>query len=413
VRILMMGPFGLHPKGTMRARALPAARALVARGHTVRILMPPWHRPEEGGRAWQEEGVQLRYVSLAGLRLPLPLLGHLLVARRMAVQARAWKPDLIHVFKPKAYGLLAADLLRPRPCPIVVDTDDWEGPGGWNDLEPYPFWQRAAFAWQERHGLRTADHVTVASRALHGLTWALGVPPAKVSYLPNGIDLAHVESMAGDGAVDGKADGDGGSKGDDDLNRPGDSGRGPRLLLYTRFFEFPVERPIALLARIRERHPDARLVVVGRGLFGEEAALRAAAARAGVAEAVEEHGWLEPPDARRVFAGCDVALYPFDDTLVNRTKSSVKLLELLAAGLPVVAEAVGQNAVVIEDGRSGRLVPSGDEVAFSEAVLALLADPVARDALGLGARQRVGETFAWPVLAEELEQIYARVLDRE
>ena len=42
MRIAMLGPFGLHPKQTMRSRALGLARPLVARGHAVRLIMPPW-----------------------------------------------------------------------------------------------------------------------------------------------------------------------------------------------------------------------------------------------------------------------------------------------------------------------------------------------------------------------------------
>ena len=50
MRIAMLGPFGLHPKQTMRSRALGLARPLVARGHAVRLIMPPWETPDEAGR---------------------------------------------------------------------------------------------------------------------------------------------------------------------------------------------------------------------------------------------------------------------------------------------------------------------------------------------------------------------------
>ena len=66
MRIAMLGPFGLHPKQTMRSRALGLARPLVARGHAVRLIMPPWETPDEAGRTWAEDGVELRYVPLRG-----------------------------------------------------------------------------------------------------------------------------------------------------------------------------------------------------------------------------------------------------------------------------------------------------------------------------------------------------------
>ena len=86
-----------------------------------------------------------------------------------------------------AVAALLARALRPR-LPLVVDSDDWEGWGGWNDLLPYPASAKRLFAWQERDLPRRADAVTVASRTLQTQVWGSGVPPEEVFYLPNGIE---------------------------------------------------------------------------------------------------------------------------------------------------------------------------------------------------------------------------------
>jgi glycosyltransferase involved in cell wall biosynthesis len=426
MNVVMLGPFGLHPKGTMRARALPAARALAARGHRVTLVMPPWHTPDEAGRKWtdraREPGAGLEYVSLAGIRLPL--VGHAIVARRMAARALALEPDVVHAFKPKAYSGLAAGLLRARQrlgaaFALVMDTDDWEGPGGWNDLEPYGPLQRWVFARQERWGLTHADAVTVASRALEALVWSLGVSPARVTYLPNAIGgevldgasaTARGDASTGVPAAPAPPPDPGPRPQPDSPGR--DAGRPPTLLLYTRFFEYDLERPIEVLARVRRESPTARLVVVGKGLFGEEATFLEHARRAGLADAVDYRGWEEADRLPGVLAEADVALYPFDDTLVNRAKSSVKLLELLAAGVPVVAEAVGQNREVIEDGASGLLVPPGDASAFARAVIALLGDADRRREIASAARERVRRRFSWGRQVEALEGVYDRARAR-
>jgi len=383
----MLGPFGLRPKGTAAHRALPAARALAARGHRVRLIMPPWHTPEEAGRTWSDpsSGVGLAYVALGG--------GPLAVALRMARAALDARPDVVHAFKPKAYAGLAAVLLRaPRPGgrrpAIVVDSDDWEGRGGWNDVEPYGRAVRAAFAWQERWGLTHADHVTVASRALETLAWSLGVPRDRVTYLPNALDDASGPPDAGT------------------TRGPRPAGAPPTVLLYTRFVEFAPERAADLLSDVRRRVPEARLLVAGRGLRGEEERLLARASALGIGDAVALRGWIEPADAPAVFAAADVAILPFDDTLINRAKSTAKLLELMAAGLPVVAEAVGQNREVLVDGQSGLLVPPGDAGAFADAVAGLLLDPAARAALGAGARDRIGAGFVWSRRVADLLAAY-------
>ncbi len=408
----MLGPFGLGPKMTIRRRALPAARALAARGHTVTLLLPPWHTPDMAGRAWDDApGVRVVLVSLAGLRLPV--VGHLVVAARMARLARALRPDVVLACKPKAYGGLALTLLwwlrRARLGPsaaLVVDSDDWEGPGGWNDLERYSRLQRAFFAWQERWGLSHADQVTVASRALEGLVWALGVPPARVTYLPNAVDdSAAAGEEAASPATEAVPEADRGDRvGSATATRP------PSLLLYTRFFEFDLARPLDVIARLRARLPGARLVVAGAGLFGEERRFAALAAERGLADAVDVRGWVDAAGAAAALAASDAALYPFDDTLVNRTKSPFKLLELMAAGLPVVADAVGELREVIVDGASGRLVPPGDAAAMADAAAEVLADPALRARLADGARARIAAGYRWSAMAPALEAVFVAAL---
>ena len=391
MRVAMIGPFGLGPKATVRARALPLARALAARGHRVAIIMPPWHTPAEAGRAWEEGGVRLEYVSLGP---GVPGLRHAAIARRLAARALGWRPDVVHVFKPKAHAGLAGALLWAarrvgRGVPVVMDEDDWEGPGGWNDLEPYPRAARALFAHQERWGLRHADGVTVASRALETLAWGLGVPPGRVHYLPNGA------------ASPAPGDGEG-------VRQRLGLGRAPVILLYTRFFEYDVARVVEALERVVGQAPEARLLVVGEGLYpADEERFYRLVAEAGLSGAVCKAGWVPLAELPDHFAAADLAIYPYDDTLVNRTKCSVKLASLLAAGVPVVAEAVGQNAAYIRDGQTGLLTPPGDPAALAGACLALLGDRERRERLGRAAAEEMATTYSWDHLAEGLVAVYA------
>jgi glycosyltransferase involved in cell wall biosynthesis len=101
-------------------------------------------------------------------------------------------------------------------------------------------------------------------------------------------------------------------------------------------------------------------------------------------------------------------MYPFDDTLVNRTKCAVKLRDLLAAGVPVVAEAVGQNREYIRNGETGLLVEPGDVPAFADAIVHVLRNPTVRDRLGQSAARDVRERFAWAQLVEDVERAYRR-----
>ncbi len=134
LRVVMIGPFGMRPRMTMRMRALPLATALAARGHQVTMLLPPWQNPEDAGRTWEEEGVHIENVALPR---GVPGWFHWRLTAHLVRRARQLVPDVVHTFKPKAYAGLAHRALRRR-YPVVVDTDDWEGPGGWNAVGDYP-----------------------------------------------------------------------------------------------------------------------------------------------------------------------------------------------------------------------------------------------------------------------------------
>jgi glycosyltransferase involved in cell wall biosynthesis len=261
-----------------------------------------------------------------------------------------------------------------RP-PVVVDSDDWEGPGGWND-DPragYSGPQRCFFAWQERYGLTHADAWTVASTCLRDRAIGFGADPARVLILPNGVQVkADLRST-----ISG-------------LSRSEDTHQ-PSAVLYTRFAGVRVQDVAAIWNRVREVIPTARLTVVGRGLAGEDEALRHV-------PGMDVLGWVEPGELPARLAAARLAVVPWTDSPSNRARHSAKVLELMAAGLPIVAYAVGELPATLGD--AGVLVEPGDEAAIARAIVALLGDDEQARRLGALARRRVLDAFTWDKLAE-------------
>jgi glycosyltransferase involved in cell wall biosynthesis len=183
-------------------------------------------------------------------------------------------------------------------------------------------------------------------------------------------------------------------------------GQSPTILLYSRLLEFRLERVVALVQYVAERLPEARWLMVGQGLQGEERRLADQLTQAGLAEFVCFTGWLPYDQTPAYFQAADVAIFPYDDTVMNRTKCSVRLIDLLAAGLPVVADAVGQNKEYIEHDFSGILTPAEDDSAFGAALVALLQDPERQERLGQAAAQRMRRQFNWPELSQLAERVY-------
>lgn len=391
MKIVFVGTFGMRPKGTMSVRALPMAQALTRRGAGVTLVVPPWDYPPDSGLELDLDGVKVVNICLP---LRVPLYQHAAVTLKLLRRALAEKPDVVHFFKPKGYAAFAAMLLfllkklQRTQTRMVIDTDDWEGKGGWNDLAGYPWWQRALFAWQEEWCLLHAEGVTAASRELESMARRHGVKD--VIYLPNGLPRQPGVSDAKGAAVRDRYA----------------LGEAPVLLLYTRFFEFRLERLITVLTLVKEQVPDFKLMVVGAGLHREEQEFKKMAVATGLGEQVIFAGWVETDKVDDYFSAADAALYPMDDTFLNRTKCPVKLIELLGAGLAVVAERVGEVAQYIESEENGVLVVPGNPHEFAAAVVRLLRDRPLRVRLGPKAAAKADVSYRWDTLIEPLWRAY-------
>jgi glycosyltransferase involved in cell wall biosynthesis len=325
-----------------------------------------------GRRVWPPAAG--RQVEL--LAPPVNNLGLVSACRRLAEATRT--SDVLYVVKPRAlsYGVSAA-VARGRP--IILDIDDLE----------HRFVRHRLGAVRQ---LLTPDHepatrilerwrrpvraVTVASRALqrrYGGTW-----------LPHVRDRSTLAEAA---AAD-----------------------GPR---FRRALGLAGQTIIGYVGTVR---PHKGLDVAARAV----AAMRPGttlllAGHVDPAEGQRLHGLAngrltihEGPrlqDLGRFIGACDVIVVPQKDQPEAHYQSPAKLLDAMAAGMPIVASAVGDVPEILAG--TGRLVAPDDHTALA-AALAELLDPALRVALGRAARARYEETFMldqWvPVAAEVLRE---------
>ncbi len=410
-RVTFIAPFAEAPKATTSARIIPLARAVARRGYHVSVIVPPYDNPAEGGRDRVDGGVRVLTLDVPGTvaeNSPWQAVAQPLLAARVARAALALRPDVVHVSKPKAVSGLAHAIiaglrhLRGSASPaVVVDTDDWEGDGGWNEYETYPWWQRAVVNAQEWWGIGAADAVTTASRTLEAQAWSRGQPGSRTWYLPNGLDDADYPGWWTPGVADVPSASDRTA-----ARRRLGLADVPLVLLYTRFFEFAPPRALATIRAIRDRVPGANLLVVGAGKFGQERTLLELARASGDASAITIAGWQAPADLPALLCAADMAVAFADDNLANRAKCSVKLLQLMRLGLPVVADATGEQSSYLSttgdsvtDAPPGILVPAGDVSAMADAAASLLRDPIRREAIGRAAARRARDHFGWDALA--------------
>ena len=114
-------------------------------------------------------------------------------------------------------------------------------------------------------------------------------------------------------------------------------------------------------------------------------------------------GWAHREDVLRAMARATVLVFP---SLWAEPLSRV-LLEALALGAPMAAMDTGGTREIIEEGRSGLLVP--DAAALGEAVARLAGDDALRARLAEGARARAA-VFAPAALVPRYEAVYRRLL---
>ncbi len=396
MNVVMIGPFAFKPKSTVSARALLMGQALVKRGHLVTILLPPYDNLDDSGRAWTQEGV-----SLENMILPRDdTLRRIAVPVRMARRAVALRPDVVHVFKPIGYsGMAGIYLRRFSGRPLVLDTDDWEGTGGWTDVNPYPALLKRLFPWQERWLALHADAVTVASRALETQVWGFGVDPARVTYLPNGPDpaLRDQPPVTAEQQAEARA-------------RLG-VGDAP-LAIYVGHIPRGSDMDLAIeaMARLAGELPEARLVIAGLGDGVTD--LKAKAQSLGIADRVIFPGWIPREQVPQYVAAADVSINPYRDSLINRSKCAVKGVTAMVMGKAVVSTRVGQNLEYIEHGHSGLLTEPGDADGLAQALLAVLSNREYAAELGRSAQERIWRKFDWDARAGLVEGAYQAAQER-
>jgi glycosyltransferase involved in cell wall biosynthesis len=155
-------------------------------------------------------------------------------------------------------------------------------------------------------------------------------------------------------------------------------------------------------ARITGDIPTIRFLFVGRGT--EEARLRSEAASLGLTDRVQFLGFRE--DIPEITAALDLSVLPS----VDCDASSAVLKEAMALGKPVVATDIGGAREIIEDGKSGLVVPPGDSEALAQAIKQILLREDRGRAMGEEGRRRVISQFSIRRLAEGTLSAYQRAL---
>jgi glycosyltransferase involved in cell wall biosynthesis len=154
-------------------------------------------------------------------------------------------------------------------------------------------------------------------------------------------------------------------------------------------------------ARVSREIQDARFILVGDGPLRHEIEDRIA--RLGISDRVHLLG--ERSDASQLVASFDLAvLASLHEGLPNA------VMEAMAAGVPVVATAVGGTRELIVDGETGYLVPPADVLALGERISFALQNEEISSAIAERGREFVTDRFAVERMVESVESLYDELL---
>jgi glycosyltransferase involved in cell wall biosynthesis len=158
---------------------------------------------------------------------------------------------------------------------------------------------------------------------------------------------------------------------------------------------------LRVLATIRARGYDLHGLVVGGNAYNLSPGFQEELIRLCRDLDIEDHVTFtgQVPDARPYLRLMEVAV-----SAAACEPFGLVVLEAMAAGVPVVAFAAGGPLEIIETGRSGILVPPGDEGAMGNAIRRLLDDSGLRRRIGDAGRERARERFSAAGMTREISQ---------
>jgi len=156
---------------------------------------------------------------------------------------------------------------------------------------------------------------------------------------------------------------------------------------------------IEAFVNLRHDVNQVRLLIVGDG--PERDNLQNALQSQDMMHAVEFTGAVAPDQIPHHLAAMDIAVAPYPDS-EQFYFSPLKVLEYMAAGLPVVASRIGQLTSLIQHNHNGILCTPGQPADLTRTLEHLMADACLRRRLGAEARRTVVQTHSWQTVAERI-----------
>jgi phosphatidylinositol alpha-1,6-mannosyltransferase len=382
-------------RGGIGTQTWNKARALSDLGHTVHVLSSS-SEPGSGLRTQVDDGITVHRLEPPGYEFPVYEAPAFWVGyswavlrwlRRLEEEVRF---DLIDFAEYAAEGFsYQADRTPWNWTPVVVQL---HGPLsmfaeriGWpeRDSELY-----RVGTFMEDFSIRHADALMACSANIADFTAGFhGVPRESIDVVHCGVDAERFRPS----------------------EQAGGDGRPTVLFVGNIAANKGLTATFEAVMRLRARHPDVRLQILGRGDDDLLRDLEQRADREGAAQNFEFHGFVADRNQLPAFyRDADIFCSPAD----HEVGVANVYIEAMAAGCPVVAADTGGAPEAVLDRETGLLVQSASPSSVADALDELLSNVQLRRQLGHAARCRALEYFAMDPYIERVLVTYTRAVER-
>lgn len=341
------------------------ANALSQKGIDVFLLLPDEHMGEHldsiGGQVRKYIYKQPRLYSPANMLLVLNILKQLSI----------FNPDVIHIQAGHLWFSLALPWLRLKGYHIVTTL---------HDVSPHPgenYLRTRLLLFLAR---KYSQQILVHGRKIKELMEEF-YPANRIHVIPIGeYNVAPLKKY------------ETGLKEDGNL-----------ILFFGRIHQYKgLEYLIRAEPLITREVPGARIVIAGRG----ESFEKYQQMMVNRENFIVYNHYISFKQGAELFERCSLVVLPY----VEASQSGV-IPAAYGFKKPVVVTDVGSLPEVVEDGKTGYIVPARDEVTLAEAILKLLKDKALRKEMGENGYRKLKRDFSWADIAEKTTQIYQEILE--
>jgi PEP-CTERM/exosortase A-associated glycosyltransferase len=320
-----------------------------------------------------------------------------LTARRMAQVVAATRPDVIHAHSPVLNALPSLWVGRTHRLPVVYEMRaSWEDAAVDHGTTIEGSLRYRLSRSLESFALHHASEVTTICEGLRNDIVQRGIPPERVTVIPNAVDTASFQFSV---------------KPDARLRHTMGLDGALVIGFVGSFYHYEgLHLLLEAAQRMILRHPRLRVLLVGGG--PQEAALRAQAQSLGLHDRVVFSGRVDHADVHRYYGLMDVLAYPRLPVRLTELVTPLKPLEAMAQGHLFVASDVGGHRELVRHGETGYLFHCGDACALEDALESVLAQRDRWPQVRAQARHFVESERTWVASVAHYRAVYQRALRR-